>query len=119
MTTFIMIYHNGVIIINEIGSYEFVGINEIFLFDVVRLMRERLGWMDEGYEVRFEGQNYIGSSNDTRIKMMSPVCDKNECTPYVGVVMESKIHGIELVVRMVTQNDVADERSRSSTLPNS
>jgi hypothetical protein len=114
-----MIYHNGVIIINEIGSYEFVGINEIFLFDVVRLMRERLGWMDEGYEVWFEGQIYIGSSNDTRIKMMSLVCDKNECTPYVGVVMESKIHGIELVVRMVTQNDVADERSRSSTLPNS
>jgi hypothetical protein len=30
---------------------------------VVRLMRERLDWMDEDCEVRFEGRIDIGSSN--------------------------------------------------------
>jgi hypothetical protein len=55
-----------------IGSYEFVGMKkEIFLLNefltlanVVRLVRERLGWMNEGCEVRFEGRIDIGSSND-------------------------------------------------------
>jgi hypothetical protein len=31
--------------------------------------------------------------------------------------MKSEIRGIELVARMVTQNDVGDESSRSPTLP--
>jgi hypothetical protein len=62
MVSFIMVYHSGVIIINEIGSYEFVRMKEIFLLNefltlanTIRLVRERLAWMDEGCEVRFEG----------------------------------------------------------------
>lgn len=71
MTTFIAIYHGGVVITNEIGSYEFVRIkNEIFLLNafltlanVVRLVREWLGWMDECCEVWFEGRIDIGTRN--------------------------------------------------------
>jgi hypothetical protein len=48
---------------------------------------------------------------------MSPVCDENECATYVGIVMKSEIHGIELVAREVARNDVGDESSRSPTLP--
>jgi hypothetical protein len=33
MTTFITIYHSGVIITNKIGSYEFVGMKETFLMN--------------------------------------------------------------------------------------
>jgi hypothetical protein len=51
------------------------------------------------------------------MKMMSPVCDDKEWTADVAVVMKSEICGIELVARMVAQNDVGDECSRSSTLP--
>jgi hypothetical protein len=124
MTTFISVYHSGVIITNEIGSYEFVGMKkEIFLFNefptlanVVRWVPERLGWMDEGCEVQFEGRIDIGSSNGPWMKMMSPVCDEKWIT-YVGVVMKSEIRGIELVARMVSRNDVGDESSQSSTLP--
>jgi hypothetical protein len=55
MATFIAVYHGGVVITNEIGNYEFVGMKkEIFLLNrfltltnVVRLVQERLGWMDE------------------------------------------------------------------------
>jgi hypothetical protein len=55
MTTFIAVYHSGVVITNEIGSYEFVEMKkETFLLNefltlanVVRLVREQLGWMDE------------------------------------------------------------------------
>jgi hypothetical protein len=62
MTTFIAVYHIGVVITNEIDSYEFVGMKkEIFLLNefpaltnVVHLVHGRLGWMDEGCEVRFE-----------------------------------------------------------------
>jgi hypothetical protein len=32
-------------------------------------------------------------------------------------VLKSEIHGIELVARMVAQNNVGDESSRSLTLP--
>jgi hypothetical protein len=47
------------VIKNEIGSYEFVGMKkEIFLLNefltlenFVSLVCERLGWMDKGYEV--------------------------------------------------------------------
>jgi hypothetical protein len=63
MTTFITVYHSGVVITNEIGSYKFVGMkNETFLLNefpthanVVHLVCERLGWMNDGCEVRFEG----------------------------------------------------------------
>jgi hypothetical protein len=62
MVTFIMVYHSEVVIINEIDSYEFVGMKETFLLNeiltltnVVRLVRGQLGWIDEGREVRFEG----------------------------------------------------------------
>jgi hypothetical protein len=46
--------------------------------NVVRLVRKRLGWMDECCEVRFEGRIDIGSSNAPRMKTMSPVCDEKE-----------------------------------------
>jgi hypothetical protein len=89
MTTFIMVYHGRVTIINEISSYEFVGMKkEIFLFNelltlanVVCLVRERLCWMDESCEVRFEGQIDIELSNGPQMKTMSPVCD-TEWTAY-------------------------------------
>jgi hypothetical protein len=63
MTTFIMVCHSGLVITNEISNYEFVGmkkepflLNEFLtLENLVGLVRERMGWMDEGCEVRFEG----------------------------------------------------------------
>jgi hypothetical protein len=42
------------------------------------------------------------------MKMMSPVCDEKELTAYVGVVIKSEIRGIELITRIVAQNDVGD-----------
>jgi hypothetical protein len=61
MTTFILVYHNGVVIINEIDSYDFIGMKEIFLLNefltlanIVHLVCELLCWMDEDYEVWFE-----------------------------------------------------------------
>jgi hypothetical protein len=124
MVTFIMVYHSGVVITNKIGSYEFIGMkNETFLLNefltltnMVRLVCERLGWMDEGCEVRFEGRIDIGSSNGPRMKTMSPVCDEKEWTTYVGVMIKSEIHGIELVIRMVVQNNIGNESSTSLTL---
>jgi hypothetical protein len=80
-------------------------------------LRERLGWMDKGCEVQFEGQIDIGSSNGPRMKMISPVCDEKEWTAYADVVMKSEIHVIELVARMIVRNNVGDESSRSPTLP--
>jgi hypothetical protein len=50
------------------------------------------------------------------MKTMSPVCDE-KWTAYVGIVMKSEIHKIELVARMVARNDVGDESSRLPTLP--
>jgi hypothetical protein len=84
---------------------------------MVRLVCERLGWMDEGCEVRFEDLIDIGSSNGSRMKTMSPVYDEKEWAAYVGVVMKSEICGIELVARMVARNDVGNESSQSPTLP--
>jgi hypothetical protein len=125
MATFITVYHSGVVITNEIGSYEFVGMKKetlllnkfLTLANVVRLVRERLAWMDEDCEVRFEGQIDIGSSNGPQMETMSSVCDEKEWTSYVGVMIKSEIYGIELVARMVARNDVSDESSRSPTLP--
>jgi hypothetical protein len=125
MAIFIMVYHSGVVINNEIGSYKLVGIKKatfllnkpLTLANVVRLMCERLGWMDDGCEIRFEGRIDIKSSNGPQMKMMSPICDEKEWPTYVGVVMKSEIRGIELVARMVIQNDVGDESSRLPTLP--
>jgi hypothetical protein len=116
MATFITVYHSGVVITNEISSYEFVGMKkETFLLNeflthanVIRLVRERLGWMDEGCEVRFEGRIDIGSSNSPLMKMMSPICNEKEWIAYVRIVMKSEIHMIELVERMVVWNDVDD-----------
>ncbi len=86
MTTFILVYHSCVVITNEIDSYEFVGmekktflLNEFLTIEnLVGLVRERLGWLDEGSEVCFEGRIDIGSSNGPRMKTMSPVCNENE-----------------------------------------
>jgi hypothetical protein len=125
MATFITIYHSGVVITNEIGSYEFVGIKKETLLlneflthaNLVRLVRERLAWMDEDCEVRFEGPIDIGSSNGPQMETMSSICDEKEWKTYVGVMIKSEIYGIELVARMVARNDVSDESSRSPTLP--
>jgi hypothetical protein len=113
------------IIINEIDSYEFVEMkNEIFLLsefltleNMVGLVCEWLGWIDEGCEIRFEGQIDIGANDGSRMKTMSPVCNEKEWTTYVGVVMKSEICGTELIAIMVAQNDVGDESSQLSTLP--
>jgi hypothetical protein len=72
MIIFIMIYHSGVVIINEIDNYEFVEMKkDTFLWNefptlenMVGLVREQLGWMYEGCEVRFEDRIDIWSSND-------------------------------------------------------
>jgi hypothetical protein len=54
MATFIAVYHTVLVIPHEIDSYEFVGMKEIFLLNefltlanVVHLVSERLGWLDE------------------------------------------------------------------------
>jgi hypothetical protein len=57
------------------------------------------------------------SSNDPQMKTISPVCNEKKWTTYVGIVMKSEIHGIELVTRMVARNDIGDESSWSLTLP--
>jgi hypothetical protein len=57
-----------------------------------------------------------GRAMAPQMKTMSPVCDENEWTTYVGVMIKSEIRGIELVARMVAWNDVGDESSRSPTL---
>jgi hypothetical protein len=124
MVTLIGVYHSGLVITNEIGSYKFVGMEkETFLLNefpivenLVGLVRERLGWMDEGSEVRFKDQINIGSSNGSQMKMMLPVCNEKEWKAYVGVVMKSEIRKIELIARMVGQNDVGDESSLLPTL---
>jgi hypothetical protein len=123
MTNFIMVCHSGLVITNEISSYEFVGMKkETFLLNefstlenLVSLVRERLGWMDEGCEVCFEGRIDIGSSNGPRMKTMSPVYNE-EWIVYVDVVIKSEIHGIELVARMVARNNVGDESPQLPTL---
>jgi hypothetical protein len=51
------------------------------------------------------------------MKTMSPVCNENDWTAYVRVVMKSEIHVIDLVARMAGQNDVDDESCQSPTLP--
>jgi hypothetical protein len=111
MATFVTVYHSGVVTTNEIDSYKFVGMKkETFLLNkfltlanVVRLVREKLGWMNKCCEVQFQGRIDIGSSNDPRMKTMSLVCDEKEWTTYVGVMMKSEIHGIKLVVRRLPE----------------
>jgi hypothetical protein len=73
--------------------------------------------MDEGFEVRFDGRIDIGSINNPWMKTMSLVCNEKEWTTYVRVMMKLEIHGIELLARMVGQNDFGDETSQSPTLP--
>jgi hypothetical protein len=96
MVTLIAVYHSGMIITNEIDSYEFVEmkkktflLNEFSILEnLVGLVRERLGWMNEGCEVRFKCQIDIESSNGHRMKAMPPVCNEREWTTYVEVIME-------------------------------
>jgi hypothetical protein len=47
---------------------------------------------------------------------MSPVYNEMKWTVYVRVVMKSEIRGIELIARIIGQNDVGEESSRSPTL---
>jgi hypothetical protein len=75
-----------VVITNEIDSNEFVRIkNKTFLLNefltlvnVVCLVYEWLSWMDECFEVQFEYQIDIKSSNGPCVKIMSPICDEKE-----------------------------------------
>jgi hypothetical protein len=84
MSTFITVYLSGVVIINKNDSYKFVGMKkETFLLNefptlanVVHLICEWLGWMDEGREVWFEGQIDITSSNGSRMKTMLTIYDE-------------------------------------------
>jgi hypothetical protein len=46
--------------------------------NVVRLVREWLGWMGEDCEFRFKVRIDIGLSNNPPMKIMSPICDENE-----------------------------------------
>jgi hypothetical protein len=121
MLTFIVIYHGGVVITNEIGSYEFVRmkketflLNEFLFVNMIRLVREWLSWMDEDCEVLFEGRIDINLSNGPRIKTMSPVCDEKEWKAYVGVVMKSEIRGTkslqEWLSRMILMTKVLSRR---------
>jgi hypothetical protein len=87
------------------------------LANVIRLVRERLCWIDEDCEVRFEGRIDIWSINGSQMKTMSPVCNEKEWTTYVRVVMKSEVCEIELVARLFAQNNVDDESSLSLTLP--
>jgi hypothetical protein len=57
-----------------------------------------------------------GRAMAPRMKTMSPICDEEWIT-YVGVVMKSEIHEIELFARMVARNDVGDKSSLLLTLP--
>jgi hypothetical protein len=59
MTTFITVSHSGVVVTNEIGSYEFVGMKETFLLNefrtlvnMVHLVREQLGVVKSGLKVK-------------------------------------------------------------------
>jgi hypothetical protein len=109
MVIFIVVYHSGVVITNVIDSYKFVGMKkEIFLLNdflalknVVDLVHERLGWMDEGCKVIFKCQIDIGSSNGPQINMMSSVCNENEWTSYVRIMMKLEIHRIKLFARII------------------
>jgi hypothetical protein len=63
MLTFITVYHSDVVITNEIGSYEHIGMKETFLLNefptlanMVHLVHDRLAWMDEDCEVQFKGR---------------------------------------------------------------
>jgi hypothetical protein len=48
------------------------------LENLVGLVGERLGWMDECCEVRFQDRIDIGSSTGPRMKMMSLVYNETE-----------------------------------------
>jgi hypothetical protein len=59
MTTFITVSHSGVVVTNEIVSYEFVGMKETFLLNefrtlvnMVHLVREQLGVVKSGLKVK-------------------------------------------------------------------
>jgi hypothetical protein len=43
--------------------------------------------------------------------MISLVCNENEWTTYVRIMIKSEIHGIEFVARMVGWNNANDESS--------
>jgi hypothetical protein len=87
------------------------------LENLVGLVHEWLGWMDESCEVRFEGRIDIGSSNGPRMKTISPVWNEKEWKKHVRVVMKSEICEIELIARLIAHNDICDESSRLPTLP--
>jgi hypothetical protein len=124
MTTLITVYHNGTMIVNEIGSYEFVGMKKDNFFvkwvsdtgNLVGLVRERLGWKGENFDVWLEGWIDLGSSNGPWMKMKSAVCNENEWTTYVGVIMMSEFRAMELVATRVGRNIICDEISRSPTM---
>jgi hypothetical protein len=77
-------------------------LNELLtLVNLVALVRDCLGWMEENFDVRFEGRIDIGSYNAPQMKTMTSVCNEKEWMAYVRVVMKLEIHGIELVATRV------------------
>jgi hypothetical protein len=50
MTTFIVIYHSGVVVTNEIDSYEFVGMkNDTFLLNEFLTLTNVVVWCTSGW----------------------------------------------------------------------
>jgi hypothetical protein len=47
MTTLIMVYYNDLVIINENGSYEFVGMKETFLLNEFLTLENLVGLVGE------------------------------------------------------------------------
>jgi hypothetical protein len=47
MTTLIIVYYNDLVIINEIGSYEFVGMKETFLLNEFLTLENLVGLVGE------------------------------------------------------------------------
>jgi hypothetical protein len=43
MATLIAVYHSGLVIINEIGSYEFIRMDEIFLLNEFLTLENLIG----------------------------------------------------------------------------
>ena len=64
MSTFISLCHGGSIVTDNNGSFEFVGMSRenILLIEfpsfgeLISLVRDRLGWLEESYDVCLEGR---------------------------------------------------------------
>ncbi|TVU47101.1 hypothetical protein EJB05_06682, partial [Eragrostis curvula] len=86
MAKCVRVHHGGSIVRTEDGSVDFVGMREyVFLFVetptlciVASRVRQRLGWIEEGVKLDFEGRIDVGSSNGPHMKIMAPVGSEEE-----------------------------------------